>query len=217
MPSGVSNIVKSCGKAHSYCKICAPNRVVRNQFSVPEDYNIFGICEECGVQTCRQRIKLCKSCAMSKPRKPLTPEHKLNIASGVSDWYSLSENEKEEYYLQEEIKIEQAKINTENRLQKWTDETSEKHKNKYTWTKIHQKLFEFLTLAGYFVINEKNFLRYSIDCFVPELNIGFEADGDYWHGRADTMVNDKIRDQQLLEIGIIIVRFSETEINNWSL
>ena len=86
--------------------------------------------------------------------------------------------------------------------------------HKYTETKIHKKLYQFLINAGYCVVKEKRFSLYSADCFLPEYNLAFEADGTYWHSLPERIKSDKKRDKYIFKnFGVRVIRFSESEIN----
>jgi len=52
--------------------------------------------------------------------------------------------------------------------------------------------------------------RYSIDFFLPDLNICLEADGIYWHDPA----KDAKRDKKLRKLGYKIIRLKESDILN---
>ena len=66
--------------------------------------------------------------------------------------------------------------------------------------------------------------KYRFDFFLPEYNMVIECDGDYWHGKdlSDDELNetqvlsrhyDNIKNKILKELGILLVRFWESEIN----
>lgn len=55
---------------------------------------------------------------------------------------------------------------------------------------------------------------YWIDFFLPELNLGIEADGEVWHQFFDLKKRDRIRDHRLLQIyGTKVVRFSSFDMH----
>jgi very-short-patch-repair endonuclease/biotin operon repressor len=88
----------------------------------------------------------------------------------------------------------------------------------HSFTRPHRKLAELLSNAGYKVVNEHPVGKYSVDCFVPDLNMAFEADGTYWHSDPAQQAYDKARDEWLITEGGLtaVVRLSEEEINTWS-
>jgi len=47
----------------------------------------------------------------------------------------------------------------------------------------------------------------SIDIFIPQLNLGVEFDGNYWH--KDKRVLDKLKTEKLQEAGFQIIRIRE--------
>ena len=64
-----------------------------------------------------------------------------------------------------------------------------------TGTKCHLRLHKILEEMGFQVLDEALFGRYSLDCYVPEIHIGFEADGKHWHSKK----HDSERDEWLFE------------------
>lgn len=187
--------IRSCGKAHAFCRECKPDYLGR----AGRHHSI------------STKIKMREA----KLGKPLSELHRMASANGHR---GLKLSEEHRKHISDGLTGGHPK--NSKGLKRHHQECNGScgsswcgnHKN--TETKIHKKLYQFLVKAGYFVINEKRFGRFSIDCFVPELNIGFEADGDYWHS-IDPSV-DRRRDKILREkYDIIIVRFSEKEINEW--
>jgi adenine-specific DNA-methyltransferase len=55
--------------------------------------------------------------------------------------------------------------------------------------------------------------RYILDFYSPEFNLGIEADGGQ-HYEDGGRQRDKLRTEELSELGIKILRFSDTEILN---
>jgi very-short-patch-repair endonuclease len=53
--------------------------------------------------------------------------------------------------------------------------------------------------------------RYSIDFFLPNLNIALEVDGKYWH---QNKTRDQKKNQYLADRGLKVVRISDTEIES---
>lgn len=54
--------------------------------------------------------------------------------------------------------------------------------------------------------------RYSIDVFVHDLDLAYEADGSYWHSLPGIAEKDARRDRDLLERGIRTIRYGEQEL-----
>jgi very-short-patch-repair endonuclease len=72
-----------------------------------------------------------------------------------------------------------------------------------------------------YVINNK----FTVDAFLPEKNIVIQFDGDYWHGNKNTYSNpdhrqlkrmalDISQDAYMKKIGILVVRFWESEFKD---
>lgn len=66
------------------------------------------------------------------------------------------------------------------------------------------------------VIIEAPFGRYRVDIYLPSpYHLGFEVDGNYWHGLPGRQQGYRKRDEHLLrEFGLPIVRISETEVDD---
>jgi len=76
-------------------------------------------------------------------------------------------------------------------------------------TKCHQKLHDILNDMGFTVIDNAEFDLYRIDCFVDEINTGFEADGVGYHWKK----RDAKRDEYLLnKFGVKIFRVSDKDL-----
>lgn len=77
-------------------------------------------------------------------------------------------------------------------------------------TALHRTLHQTLWRMGFEVTDEWEVGRYSIDCYVPELGLGFEADGKLWHRTKAQQRRDRERDTWILDnAGIHILRVSE--------
>ena len=64
---------------------------------------------------------------------------------------------------------------------------------------------------GFIVQEEKEVFPYLIDCFVPELRLGFELDGPYHIGKS----RDLNRDEFILDnYGIKILRVKQKELKD---
>ena len=78
-----------------------------------------------------------------------------------------------------------------------------------TQTALHRRLHDVLLLAGYDVEDEVQAGPYSLDCYVREVHVGFEADGrDFHQGKRDAARDDEI----LRDLSLPVVRFSEAEL-----
>ena len=77
-------------------------------------------------------------------------------------------------------------------------------------------LMNRLLALGLVVETEKQFGRYVVDCYLPEVHIAVEADGDYWHRRPGAPERDRRRDEYLERVfGLGVIRFWESEIKSW--
>ena len=77
------------------------------------------------------------------------------------------------------------------------------------------KLIDFLLRAGFeVIIPEQRFGVYSVDVYLPEYHLAFEADGDYWHNISGIHARDENRDAYLLrKFELPVIRLWEHEIN----
>ena len=56
---------------------------------------------------------------------------------------------------------------------------------------------------------------FEIDCYLPELKIGFEYDGDYWHSLPEMIKRDKKKNACARKAGIHLYHIKENEwLNN---
>jgi len=84
----------------------------------------------------------------------------------------------------------------------------------YTNTKPQLALEKILKDCGFQVVKEAIFAPYFIDCYVPEVHIGWEADCKLWHSKK----KDAKRDKYLFEkYHLPIKRFSDTVLLNKSM
>lgn len=83
-----------------------------------------------------------------------------------------------------------------------------------TETLPHRQLHGLLVELGFIVEDERRFGRYSVDCYVAELHLAFEADGEDFHrGRARARDND--RDMWLMErAGLPVLRLADRELSS---
>ncbi|SDD65065.1 Very-short-patch-repair endonuclease [Mucilaginibacter pineti] len=66
-------------------------------------------------------------------------------------------------------------------------------------------------LHGYDFHRQKPLLNYIVDFYCFELNLVIEVDGHY-HNHEDAVNKDQLRDKELAEHGLTVIRFSENEI-----
>jgi len=94
-------------------------------------------------------------------------------------------------------------------------------------TKIEIKIQNFLQQLGieHYTHRYMNEIEHSYQCdiFVPSMNMVIECDGDYWHGnpikyqqpnkmQIEQIEEDKIRTQELQNVGYKVIRLWESEI-----
>lgn len=70
---------------------------------------------------------------------------------------------------------------------------------KTTMTNIHKKVISFLEDRKVNIDIEKEFSPYSVDIYIPSLNVVVECDGNKWHGGKNGCDRDKKRDKFLVE------------------
>lgn len=78
-------------------------------------------------------------------------------------------------------------------------------------TSIEKKVRLFLKTFNIPYEQEYKIARYSIDFYIPLLNLAIECDGKYWH---KDKTRDKAKNQYLKRHGIKLLRLSEDEINS---
>lgn len=82
---------------------------------------------------------------------------------------------------------------------------------KFTRTKIHMMLSEMLLSLNYDIKNEVRVGYNFIDCYIPSLHLGFEADGKVFHDHN----KDVVRDEHLLKMYYLpIIRISENDLKH---
>lgn len=84
------------------------------------------------------------------------------------------------------------------------------------FTYPQMNLASFFVSAGLIVELEKQFGTKFVDIYLPEYNLGVEADGEVWHNPPfGSPEKDAKRDAKLLEkFGLCIARFGSKEIEN---
>lgn len=79
-------------------------------------------------------------------------------------------------------------------------------------SKLHAQLCQVLDEMGVAYNTEEAVGPYSLDCYAPEYNVGFEADGPHHRMRAG---RDQRRDAWILaERGIRILRLTTEDLSN---
>lgn len=68
-----------------------------------------------------------------------------------------------------------------------------------TMTNIHRKVIRFLEDRKVNIDIEKEFPPYSVDIYIPSLNVAVEADGNKWHGGKNGCDRDRKRDKFLVQ------------------
>lgn len=82
-----------------------------------------------------------------------------------------------------------------------------------TGTLPHRQLHDLLVELGFDVEDEKAVPPYSLDCYVRELLLGFEADGARYHSGHRTRRRDAERDQVIFDhFGIRVLRLRDNEL-----
>ncbi len=80
-----------------------------------------------------------------------------------------------------------------------------------TGTLPHRQLHDLLGELGFDVEDELSVPPYSLDCYVRELHLGFEADGALYHSGQRTRQRDAGRDRDILvQYGIEVLRLGES-------
>lgn len=74
-----------------------------------------------------------------------------------------------------------------------------KQHQKTTMTNIHKKVIRFLEDRKINIDIEKEFSPYSVDIYIPSLNVAVECDGNKWHGGKNGCDRDRKRDNYLVQ------------------
>lgn len=85
------------------------------------------------------------------------------------------------------------------------------HQNGYT--SIEKYVYEQLEKGG--IAYEKQVLindKFTVDAFIPSLNLAIEVDGDYWHSLPQHQLRDKAKNGYLAKLGLKILRIKESEV-----
>lgn len=74
-----------------------------------------------------------------------------------------------------------------------------KRNQRTTMTNIHRKVIRFLEDRKINIVVEKEFSPYSVDIYIPSLNVAVECDGSKWHGGRNGCDRDRKRDKFLVQ------------------
>ena len=83
----------------------------------------------------------------------------------------------------------------------------------YKTSKGEEELFSFIKGLRENSIHSdrKQIFPFELDVYIPDLKIGIEYDGDYWHSLADMIKRDEIKNRICEEKGIKLFRVKESE------
>lgn len=121
---------------------------------------------------------------------------------------------------------ESKKLNTLHNIGKHSEAKSDECKEKIKIARSQQKIVKkdtlieikiknFLTKLGILFENHKLIKiphYYQCDCFVPSKNLVIECDGDYWHNYPNLRDIDLIRNKEMEESGLKVLRLWERDI-----
>lgn len=82
-------------------------------------------------------------------------------------------------------------------------------------TSIEKAVYDYLVIKG--IVFEKQKLingKFSVDAYIPSLNLVIECDGSYWHSLDKNMKRDKAKNAYLAKCGYGMVRLNEPDIRN---
>ena len=84
-------------------------------------------------------------------------------------------------------------------------------------TSIEKKVYNELKARGFLFEKQKTIgNKFTVDAYIPRLNLIIECDGDYWHNLPVNVRRDASKDAYLKKCGYGILRLTGTEINNGS-
>ena len=72
--------------------------------------------------------------------------------------------------------------------------------------------YDFLSKLPITVNRQKNIGNYIVDFFIASKRIAIEIDGK-GHGESEQMQSDQKRDSELQNLGILVLRYSNTDVN----
>ena len=82
-------------------------------------------------------------------------------------------------------------------------------------TSLEYALQLLLEDAGLEFEAQKRFGRYIVDVYVPELNLAFEADGQFWHWHKNKKREAK-RNESLLQSGVAaVIHLDDEDLDPW--
>lgn len=88
-----------------------------------------------------------------------------------------------------------------------------KKKRRTTLTRPHRIALRVVESLGLTWEDEKQFGRFNIDIYIPDLKLAVEVDGNFWHQLPGVPEKDARRDRELfVKHGIVTVRFWESDI-----
>ena len=191
--------VKSCGKAHARCAVCDPVGTAKIAAAAKTGFN-----------------KGKKHTNRKRPSS-FTDEHREAIAAarrgkpGNGKGYKWTDEQR--------ANLSRVRKENPNNIEQFFAYQQKGRAaarwSKHSPTKIHRALMALLDALGYDYEAERRFGRFSVDCYVPELNCALEADGERWHRMSPEQVwRDRRRDQELVEThGLAFVsRFTEMDL-----
>lgn len=121
-----------------------------------------------------------------------------------------------------------SKIERKGKGHSWAEKQAEELKNKkpmetktLRMTSLEGKMLKLLNVinaplklfAQYEVMLPGNTQPYKLDFAYPQLRLGIDVDGEFWHSRPENKRNDMKRDQRLASAGWTILRFNEDAMN----
>lgn len=81
-----------------------------------------------------------------------------------------------------------------------------------SFTRIEQMLYDYLNLRKIKFEQQKVIEFYTVDAYIPHLNLVIEVDGEYWHSLPETIWRDKAKNTYLKKYGYGLIRLSESEM-----
>lgn len=81
-----------------------------------------------------------------------------------------------------------------------------------SYTRIEKILYEYLESKMIIFEKQKVIEFYTVDAYVPKLNLVIEADGEYWHSLPETIWRDKAKNTYLKKYGYQLIRLTENEL-----
>lgn len=82
-------------------------------------------------------------------------------------------------------------------------------------TSIEKAVYDYLVLKE--IVFEKQKIingKFSVDAYIPSLNLVIECDGFYWHGLAKNIKRDRAKNAYLKKCGFNMIRLTEQEIKS---